>query len=138
MANYKESQYKRPLSPHLQIYNIFSKEMTSGMSILHRIAEVGIALALFYMLAWLLAISIGQNAYNIFLSFITSWFGILSLVGISACFWFYIFNIWRFIAFYLGLGINKKAVMYTGWLSLILSFLGLILTWLYVFKTYYM
>lgn len=111
---------KRPISPHLQIYNIFSKEMTSGISILHRIAGVGLLVGLVYILAWLFCLSLSEVAYDHFIIFMKSWFGMLSLYGLLACFIFYILTEIRFLIFATGYGLEKKQVKYSGWFVVIL------------------
>ena len=45
---------QRPLSPHLTIY---SRQLTSVMSILHRMTGVALAVGAFGLVAWLLAIA---------------------------------------------------------------------------------
>ncbi|MBP6751037.1 MAG: succinate dehydrogenase, cytochrome b556 subunit [Xanthomonadaceae bacterium] len=50
----------RPLSPHLQIYR---KQITSVMSIFHRISGIVLAFGAFGLAGWLLAVSRGGDAY---------------------------------------------------------------------------
>lgn len=126
---------KRPISPHLQIYNVFAKELTSAMSITHRFAEIGLFVSLLYSLGLFVALAFGEHAYNTYLSFIFSWFGWVSIFAISVCFWFYIFGAIRFTIFNLGYGINKKFVMYSGYITLGLFLTGLATTWYIILFT---
>jgi succinate dehydrogenase / fumarate reductase cytochrome b subunit len=55
----------RPLSPHLGIYK---PQISSVMSILHRISGVGLAIGLLFFVAWLLMLAGGQESYNYFIA----------------------------------------------------------------------
>lgn len=133
MMDYKKT-LARPISPHLQIYNIFSKTMSSGPSIIQRITGVILVVGLIYLCAWLFSAAMGENSYNLFLRFITSWFGYLSLLGFSLCFYYHIFNGIRFLIFNLGYWLTKKNVMISGWCMVVITLLVWIVTWLYVFN----
>ena len=50
-----------PLSPHLQIYRW---QITSVLSILHRISGVVTSIGSAVLVIWLLAIGIGEEAFN--------------------------------------------------------------------------
>ncbi|MBP7253141.1 MAG: succinate dehydrogenase, cytochrome b556 subunit, partial [Alphaproteobacteria bacterium] len=51
----------RPLSPHLQVYR---PQITSVLSILHRITGIGLTAALPVLVWWLVALSQGAESYN--------------------------------------------------------------------------
>jgi len=123
---------RRPISPHLQIYNIFSAQLTSGPSFLNRATGMGLAVGLIYLCAWLFMLSLGEIYYNYFLKFITSWFGYLSLLGISLCFFYHLINGIRFLIFDLGYMITKRAVFISGIYMLILTVLCFTLMWAYI------
>ena len=124
--------YKRPISPHLQIYNIFSKAMTSGPSILNRLTGSILAVGLIYLCAWLFCLAMGKSYYEGYISFITSWFGWLSLVGISAAFYYHLVNGIRFLVFNMGYWLTKREVYISGIFMILIS-LGLyIATWVYI------
>jgi succinate dehydrogenase / fumarate reductase cytochrome b subunit len=72
---------KRPLSPHLQVYK---PQMTSVMSILHRITGAGNTVGLLLFSWWLIAAASGTDAYADFIGFITSGFGMFLLFGWTA------------------------------------------------------
>ena len=58
------SDSKNPLSPHLQIYRW---HISSLISITHRISGIINLLALILIFFWLLALSFGENSYELFL-----------------------------------------------------------------------
>ena len=52
---------ENPLSPHLQIYRW---QITSVLSILHRVSGIVTSIGSVVLVAWLLAIGIGEEAFN--------------------------------------------------------------------------
>ena len=85
----KPSPKARPLSPHLQVY---SPQMTSVLSILHRLTGVTLALGLFILIWALFALATGVEAYAQFLQVANSVWGKLVLTGISAAFCYHLSN----------------------------------------------
>src|SRR4029077_689395 len=61
----------RPLSPHLQIYRW---QLTSVMSILHRVAGVALTLGAILLVWWLGAAADGPEPYARVQGFLGSWF----------------------------------------------------------------
>ena len=55
-----------PLSPHLQIYRW---QITSVLSILHRVSGVMTSIGCVVLVIWLLAIGIGEDAFHFILMF---------------------------------------------------------------------
>lgn len=123
---------RRPISPHLQIYNIFSAQLTSGPSFLNRATGIVLAVGLIYMCIWLFTAALGEVYYDYFLRFITSWFGYLSLLGISLCFFYHLINGIRFLIFDLGYMITKKAVFVSGMYMIVLTVVCFVLMWSYI------
>jgi succinate dehydrogenase / fumarate reductase, cytochrome b subunit len=70
-----------PLSPHLQIYR---PQLTSMLSICHRMSGVGLSLGLVMLTWFLVALSHGGASYDTFLWFCGSPLGVLMLMGFSA------------------------------------------------------
>ena len=68
----------RPLSPHLQIYK---PQITSVLSILHRMTGVGLAVGALMLVYWLNAAAYGPEAFERAQSFLAHWFGRLLLFG---------------------------------------------------------
>ena len=77
----------RPLSPHLQVYR---PQITSVLSILHRITGVALAMGLFIFAWWILAAAAGPEAYDFFRSVMGSPLGLVVLVGWSLAFFYHL------------------------------------------------
>jgi succinate dehydrogenase / fumarate reductase cytochrome b subunit len=63
---------QRPLSPHLQVYR---PQITSVLSILHRITGAGLFISLCFLIAWIASLAMGESAYLAFTGFMGTWFG---------------------------------------------------------------
>jgi succinate dehydrogenase / fumarate reductase cytochrome b subunit len=79
----------RPLSPHLQIYR---PQLTSMMSILHRITGAALAAGALMLAWWLVAAAAGEQAYSVFRNFASSPLGLFMLFGWSFSFYYHLFN----------------------------------------------
>lgn len=102
----------RPLSPHIGIYK---PQITSIVSILHRITGIAMTLFLVLFVWWLIAAST-STAYFIFVDGIFhSWIGLLVLAGTLWAFWFHFLNGIRHLFWDSGLGFEMKTVSATGW-----------------------
>ena len=118
----------RPLSPHLSIYRM---AITMLVSILNRITGAGMALAAILIVWWLMASASGADYFATVDGFLTSWFGLLILVGSLWALWFHFLGGLRHLFMDFGLGYEIKTVNMTGWIvavgSVVLTILSLIL-----------
>ena len=71
---------ERPISPHLQVYK---PQITSVLSIFHRITGVALTFGLILLVAWIFTLSLGEKYFEYFSIFIKSWFGLLILFGFT-------------------------------------------------------
>jgi len=108
----------RPLSPHLSIYR---PQMTSVLSILHRITGVGMSLSAVLIVWWFLAAATGPEYFEFVDGLLTSWLGLLILVASLWAFWFHFFNGIRHLRWDAGVGLGLSASARTGWIAVILS-----------------
>lgn len=108
----------RPLSPHLQIYK---PQITSVMSILHRITGIGLALALPALVGWLVALSQGPETYNLAVGCFTSPVGKLFLMGWSWAFCYHLCAGIRHLIWDTGHGLTLPQVYASGRIALTVS-----------------
>lgn len=80
---------ERPLSPHLQVYR---PQLTSVMSILHRMCGAALALGTIMIVWMLLAAASGEAAYNQFIWVCNTVIGKLALFGWSAALFYHMCN----------------------------------------------
>ena len=116
---------KNPLTPHLQVYKW---QISSLLSITHRIIGVINAIAISLICIWLLVIV--NNKEMIFENILNSFLG--KFISISLCwtFSFHILNEIRHLAWDAGYGFDPKISKITGYMTLILSFVLAIIIYL--------
>ena len=120
----------RPLSPHLQIYR---PQISSTLSILHRITGVGMALGAVLIVWWFVAAATGPGYFAFVDGLLTSWLGILVLVGSLWAFWFHFFNGIRHLNWDAGVGLGLSQSARTGWAAVGLSVVMTIITLIVAF-----
>ncbi|MBY0500985.1 MAG: succinate dehydrogenase, cytochrome b556 subunit [Alphaproteobacteria bacterium] len=116
---------KRPLSPHLQIYKI---QITSLLSILHRITGIVLFGGSILWTFWLLALATGPDHYKTMQDFMLHPVGLIILLGWSFSFFYHLCNGIRHLMWDCGLGYDLTTVRRTGWLVVFSSFFLTLLT----------
>ena len=116
-----------PLSPHLQIYKW---QISSLLSITHRIVGVINILAITIICFLILSLLLGVESYEIVNSFLKSFFGKFLVISLCWTFSFHILNELRHLAWDLGYGFNLKTSKITGVLTLVGSFVLTILLYI--------
>ena len=119
---------QKPLSPHLQIYRW---QVSSLLSITHRISGVINLLALILIFFWLLVLSFGENNYELFLISINSFFGKFVLIGFTWSMNFHLLSGIRHLIWDLGYGFEIKTANISGVIVIISSLVLTILFWLF-------
>ncbi len=117
----------RPLSPHLTVYK---PQITSVMSIFHRMTGVFQSLGTLSIFFLIFAVFVGEQYYDIINFFFKSLLGKLFI-------FFYIFSICyhlcngiRHLSWDLGYGFEIKNVYLTGYLTIIAAIILNIIIWL--------
>ena len=128
MGKYTKIKY-RPLAPHLQIYDTFSKSMTSSLSILHRFTEVVFAVFLILFCIVLSSLAFGSGAYAWVMAIFNSLLGWIFLFGVSVTYFYSIFHVIRYSFFNLGLFLTKRHIFYSGLFVLLATLLSILLFW---------
>ena len=116
-----------PLSPHLQIYKW---QISSLLSITHRIVGVINILAITLICIWTLSLLLGENSYEITEIFLKSFFGKFLIVSLCWTFSFHILNELRHLIWDMGYGFDLKVAKITGVLAFFGSFVLTILFYL--------
>ena len=116
-----------PLSPHLQIYKW---QISSLLSITHRIVGVINILAITLICFLSLSLLLGAESYQVIHNLFKSIFGKFIIVGLCWTFSFHILNELRHLLWDLGYGFDLKVARITGVIALIGSFILTILFYL--------
>lgn len=105
---------RRPLSPHLQVYR---PQITTVLSISHRISGVALAVGTFLLVSWLLAAAEGPAAFAEAQRFMGSFLGRLMLFGWTLALFYHLCNGIRHLAWDLGHGCDLESVTRSGWFT---------------------
>jgi succinate dehydrogenase / fumarate reductase cytochrome b subunit len=116
----------RPLSPHLQVYR---PQITSVMSISHRITGVALAVGTLLLVWWIGSAAAGPEAYATAQAFIGSWFGKLLLAGWSFCLFYHLCNGIRHLFWDAGKGFELETMAMTGKLAIAAAVVLTVLAW---------
>ncbi len=120
------SNANRPLSPHLQVYK---PQLTSVMSILHRMTGAALAVGALIMVWWLAAAALGEGAYQGFANFAGSPLGLFMLFGWTFCFYYHLFNGIRHLIWDMVFLFKIENAYRAGYVVLALTAFATIATW---------
>jgi succinate dehydrogenase / fumarate reductase cytochrome b subunit len=122
------SAIKRPLSPHLQVYDML--QLTSALSISSRITGAAWGLGLVLLVWWLVAAASGPSAFAGVQWFMSSWLGLLGLFGMTGAAWYHTLNGVRHLAWDAGYGYDIPSTYRTGRIVLVGTVVMTLLTWI--------
>jgi succinate dehydrogenase / fumarate reductase, cytochrome b subunit len=122
----KTMSYPRPLSPHLQIYK---PQLTSVLSISHRLTGIALAIGAIPLVYWLWSVSQGPEHYEFVFNVYGSPLGLILLFGWSYCFFFHLANGIRHLFWDAGYGFELAQVYFSGWLVVAASVGLTLLSW---------
>jgi len=117
---------QRPLSPHLQIYR---PQLTSVLSITHRITGMGLVIGTLVLVYWLLAAASGPEAYASAQALLGSWFGRIVMLGFSYALFFHLCNGIRHLFWDAGLGFELKTAYGSGNAVIAVSIALTVIAW---------
>ena len=119
---------RRPLSPHLQVYDML--QMTSLLSMAHRISGIAWSLGSALLIWWLVAVATGESAFAAVQWFLSSFLGLALLFCLTAAAWFHTLAGVRHLLWDAGYGFDLPAVYTTGRAVMIGTASLTILTWI--------
>jgi succinate dehydrogenase / fumarate reductase cytochrome b subunit len=105
------SDSKRPLSPHLQVYR---PQLTSVLSITHRLTGVALAVGTLLLVYWLAAAASGPDSYAAAQEFVGSFLGRLLLFGWSLALFYHLLNGIRHLFWDAGMGFELETAYLSG------------------------
>ena len=102
----------RPISPHLQIYR---PQLTSVLSIMHRLTGLLLSGASVVLSLWLVSLALGEPTYTRFSGLWDSWAATTLMAAVVFCVYFHLLNGVRHLAWDLGFGFDLATVYASGW-----------------------
>ena len=103
----------RPLSPHLQIYRW---QLTSVLSILHRMTGIALAVGAILFVSWIGAAADGPEPYAKMQWFLGSWIGLLLLFGWTLSLFYHLCNGIRHLVWDTGHALDLESTYLGGWI----------------------
>ena len=122
---------ERPLSPFM-FPTWYRFQITSPLSILHRLTGIGLAVGSVLLAWWLVAVAAGGELFARTHAVIVSPVGTVLLFLWSVAFFYHLCNGIRHLAWDAGYGFQIRSAYRSGYLVLIATVLLTALTWLYV------
>ncbi len=119
---------KNPLTPHLQIYRW---QISSLLSIAHRIIGVINIFAIILICLWIISLNFLESNYDLIHSMLNSSIGKFLTISISWTFSFHILNEIRHLVWDFGYGFNLRTSKITGVLTIIFSFVLTVIIYLF-------
>jgi succinate dehydrogenase / fumarate reductase cytochrome b subunit len=116
----------RPLSPHLQVYR---PQITSMLSILHRITGIALAVGTLLLTYWLVAAASGPQAFADAQGLIGSVIGQLMLFGWTFALFFHLCNGIRHLVWDAGYGFEIETATRSGWMVVGASVVLTLVSW---------
>lgn len=122
----------RPLSPFM-IGPYYKPQMTSMLSILHRITGVGLTFGTLLIAGWLFALASGEDAYAAVAPHAAAWYGTAVLVAFSWALLYHFCNGIRHLVWDAGKGLDMVSATRSGYASIIGSVVLTAAVWAVVF-----
>ncbi len=116
----------RPLSPHLQVYR---PQLTSVLSITHRLTGVVLVFGTLLLVYWLVAVATGAAAYDTAQTLIGSVLGRLLLFGWSVALFFHLCNGIRHLVWAAGFLLELPALYRSGWAMVVAALTLTLISW---------
>lgn len=116
---------ERPLSP----FWIYRPQITSVLSITHRLTGVALAGGAVLLAYWLTAAAYGPKAFAEAQSLFGSWFGLMVLLALTFSLYYHLLNGIRHLAWDSGWGFGLGQVRVTGWLVVLGAIILTVASW---------
>lgn len=104
----------RPLSPFM-LGSYYRLQITSVLSILHRITGAGLTVGMFLVVWWLVAGAVAPQYFDTVDGILSSWFGVVILGASLWALWFHLLNGVRHLVWDTGRGFDLDSVTTSGW-----------------------
>ena len=119
---------ERPLSPFM-LGQYYRFQLTSVLSLAHRVTGMGLSVGSFLLVAWLVALAGGPWSYATFGTHLHAWYGQILLLGWSWALLYHLCNGIRHLMWDLGYGFSIPAVYRSGYIVAAASLLLTVATW---------
>jgi succinate dehydrogenase / fumarate reductase cytochrome b subunit len=116
----------RPLSPHLQVYR---PQLTSMTSIAHRITGLLLSAGMLPIVAWLVALAAGPEAFAAVTAWLASPVGLIALMVWTLAMFYHLLNGIRHLLWDAGLLLDLRGAYASGWTVIALTIVLTAIVW---------
>lgn len=116
----------RPTSPHLTIYK---PQITSVLSILHRITGLALYAGTAVLVVWLWVLAYDPSSYGLLREGVSSPLGTIVMMGWTVAFYYHLSNGIRHLCWDAGMGFSISQVEKSGWISVLFTLCMTAITW---------
>jgi succinate dehydrogenase / fumarate reductase cytochrome b subunit len=134
MSTSKSTAPNRPLSPFM-IGPYYKPQLTSMLSITHRLTGMGLAGGTLLLAGWLIALASGPQAYAIYAGHIGAWYGQILLLGFSWALLYHLCNGIRHLFWDIGMGLEVDTAYKSGYAVIAVSAALTVVVWLFAYLT---
>lgn len=113
-----------PLSPFMQ----YRPQLTSVLSIMHRITGVILSVGAILLSCWLVSIAAGEETYALVNRHLSAWYGQVFMIGVVFTLYFHLCNGVRHLLWDLGLGLEISTTYRSGYAVVIAAILLTVIT----------
>lgn len=117
---------QRPLSPHLQVYR---PQWSSVLSILHRISGLVLSVGTVLVVAWLVALAQGEQAFEAVRAFLRHPVLLVLLIGWTLALFYHLLNGIRHLLWDTGALLELGPARTSGWIVAVASFALTAIVW---------
>ena len=118
----------RPLSPDLQIYR---PQLTSVLSISHRVSGVALSVGTLLLVSWLIAAAAGPGVYSVIQRLMGSCLGLFLMFAWTFSLFFHLCNGIRHLAWDAGYGFDLRTIYASGWTVVAASTVLTVAAWIF-------
>lgn len=118
--------HPRPLSPHLQVYK---PQITSAMSILHRLTGIGLFFGTLFIALWLWSAAYEPEMFTCLRTMLTSTVGTIAMIAWTGAFFYHLFNGVRHLFWDMGKGFALDEVTLTGITAIAFATIATVSIW---------
>ncbi len=116
----------RPLSPHMQVYR---PQLTSVMSISHRISGILLSLGMVVVVLWLLALASGPEAFERINTVLATPIGLIAMLVWTFSLFYHLLNGIRHLLWDAGWLLDLRGAYASGWIVLVASVVMTAVVW---------
>jgi len=123
---------QRPLSPFM-IGPYYKPQMTSMLSITHRLTGIGLSFGAVLLVVWLSCLAAGPDCYAVIAPHLAAWYGQLVVFAFSWSLLYHFCNGIRHLMWDLGKGLDMPTAEKTGWAVIVVSIVITAAVWAVAF-----